>query len=52
MMNQNNEPLNEKYNLDKSKSNGQQMKIHRPWNQVWKNSQRSTETVRRIPKTG
>ena len=31
------------------RSNGQQMKNHQFWRQVWKNSQRSTEALRRIP---
>ena len=44
-------PLNEKNDRDKMRSNGQQMKNHQSWRQVWKNSQRSTESLRRIPWT-
>ena len=46
---QRNRPLNGKNNQDKMRSNGQRMKNHPSWKQVWKNSQRSTETLRRIP---
>ena len=48
---QKNRPLNEKNNRNEMRSNGQQMKNHPPWRQVWKNSQRSTGTLRRIPWT-
>ena len=40
--------LKRKNNRDTMRSNGQQMKNHPPWRQVWKNSQKSTETLRRI----
>ena len=43
--------LNEKNDRDKMRSNGQRMKNHQSWRQVWKNSQRLTETLRGIPRT-
>ena len=50
-MSQKNKPLNGKNNLDKMRSNGQWMKNHPSWKQVWKHSQGWTETLRRIPWT-
>ena len=50
-MNHKNRPLNEKNDRGKMRSNGPRMKNHPSWRQVWKDSQRSTETLRRIPWT-
>ena len=43
--------LNGKNNQKKMRSIGQWMKNHPSWKQKWENSQRSTETLRRIPWT-
>ena len=48
MTSQMNRPLNEKSSRDKMRGNGQRMKNYPSWKQVWKNSQKSTETLRCI----